>query len=159
MGLDSLALAFDTPFDSPEHRDLEQNGWIGGTAVTVRFYLGRLIRQNLFRVSTDEVTSLFVQYLGNRISREGAELLRYGQGWDIAELLLRSYFESETRCKSKCDQREIAAIEACLSNPNLSDTELAQMANTTTKQLARMSTLKLARKLPLYRTLSRKSIN
>ncbi|MFO0788753.1 MAG: hypothetical protein U0805_04795 [Pirellulales bacterium] len=155
--MDAFARAFDAPIDSREHRDLEENGWFAGTPVTLRFYFGRLIQENLFRATDDEVVRKFVGYIGKRVSPQGAELLRYGQGWDVAELLLRHYFECATLGKSTRNPREVSAIEAFLANQKLSDIELAQLANTTEKQLARMSTLALARSLPLNKSLSDKS--
>jgi hypothetical protein len=146
--MEALARAFDAPFDSAEHKDLEENGWIAGNTVTLRFYLGRLIRKNLFRVSDARVTRSFVRYIGDRTSRRGAELLRLGQGWDVAEFLLRHYFELQTRGKSSRNPREVAAIESFLTNQKLTEAKLARLAKTTEKQLARMTTLTLARKLP-----------
>jgi hypothetical protein len=44
--MESLARKFDQPVDSPEHRALAEDGWLGGESVTVRYWLGRLLNRN-----------------------------------------------------------------------------------------------------------------
>jgi hypothetical protein len=47
--MESLARVFDKSIDSPEHRELAENGWMGGEFVTVRYWPERLVNRNLFR--------------------------------------------------------------------------------------------------------------
>lgn len=61
--MENLARAFDQPIDSQEHHDLATTAWLGGDLVTVRYWLGRLLRRNLFRESDDVVKHSLQKYL------------------------------------------------------------------------------------------------
>lgn len=143
--MDSLAEAFDSPLDSPDHRMLAEDAWLGGPLVSVRYYLGRLIGRNLFRESDDEVLSEVRNYFAREFSKDGAAILQDARGWKIAEFVMRSRFEATTLGKPRRNRQEVQAVSAFLANPKLSTIELATSAETTIKQLARMSTLQYAR--------------
>lgn len=147
MGMENLANYFDLPFDSPEHSFLAEEAWIGGELVSVRFYLGRLIRRNLFRLSDTDVEEHLVQYISSVTSTAGGELMRGNQGWMIASQIVRYRFETQAKGSSALKAKNIAAIEAFLTNPKVTMAQLAVELKTTEKQLARISNLKLARKL------------
>ena len=146
MGMESLARSFDCPVDSREYTDLAESIWLGGSSLTVRFYLGRLLGRNLFRETNAEVEQRLVEYMSSLTSAAGGELVRGGQGWGIASEILRYRFEMQTKGTSALKRRSIAAIETFLSNPSLTLAELANELRTTEKQLARISGLTVARK-------------
>src|SRR5262245_41322117 len=106
----SLARDFDLPIDSLEHSALAESAWMGGSLVSVRFYLGRLLNQNLFRQTDAEVEQKLVEYVSGFASTAGAELMRGTQGWEIAAELVRYRFEMQTKQESALNARQIAAI-------------------------------------------------
>jgi hypothetical protein len=149
--MESLARAFDQPLDSPEHRDLAENGWIGGGSVTIRYWLGRLLHRNLFRESDDAVKALLEQYFINRGQYKGASLVADFQAWSSAAQLLRHHLELTTGVPSTSNPRLLAALDAVMTNPNLSELQLAKIAKTTEKQVARMTHVFVLRKIWKHR--------
>ncbi len=70
--LEGLAQAFDEAPESDRHRLLQETAWMGGEVVSVRYYLGRLIERNLFRVSDEAVFTELHRYLSDVTSEKGA---------------------------------------------------------------------------------------
>jgi hypothetical protein len=116
---------------------------MGGQVVSLRYYLGRLIHRNLFRVSDEAVSSELQRYLSKATSKQGAAVIRSAgvRGWAAAELLLRDTFERRFLGESSCNAKHVAAIRSLLSNPALSLDEIASEARTTVKQLNRLPIL------------------
>lgn len=142
--LEALAQSFDEAPESERHRLLQQTAWMGGQVVSLRYYLGRLINRNLFRVSDEVVSNELHKYLSELTSRKGAVVIDNAgvRGWCAAELLLRDVFERRFFGKSTCNAKQVAAIRSLLSNPALSLDEIASEAGTTLKQLNRLLILK-----------------
>jgi hypothetical protein len=149
--MESLARAFDQPLDSPEHRELAENGWIGGENVTVRYWLGRLLRRNLFRESNDAVEALLQQYFIDRGQKHGAGLVSDHQSWSPLAILLRHHVELSAGLRSTKNPRLLAALDAVMTNPDLNDSQLAKHAKTTEKQIARMTDVFILRKIWKHR--------
>ncbi len=145
--MESLARAFDMPIDSPEHRDLAENGWVGGDFVTVRYWLGRFLNRNLFHENDDSVAIALQQYLVNRGCDTGASLVFDFQAWGPVAVLLRHDVETACRHPPRSNSRLVAAIGAVFANPELTTAELADLANTTEKQVKRMTDVTLLQKL------------
>jgi hypothetical protein len=143
LRLEALAESFDEAPESARHRMLQETAWMGGQVVTVRYYLGRLIEQNLFRVSDEAVTAELHKYLSEVTSKKGAVVISNAEfrGWCAAELLLRDLFERRFLGKSSCNVKRVAAIRCFLSDPTLSLDEIAVKAHTTVKQLKRFPIL------------------
>jgi uncharacterized protein (TIGR02246 family) len=145
--LATLARAFDMPVDSPEHRELAENGWVGGDFISVRYWLGRLLNRNLFRETDDSVTISLQDYLVDRGCHAGASLVSDRQAWGPVAILLRHDLEAACGYPSTGNSRFVAALDAVLANPELTNAELARLANTTEKQVKRMTDVSLVRKL------------
>ncbi len=120
---------------------------MGGSSVSVRFYLGRLVGRNLFRESDAEVEVRLADYVSQLTSATGANLSHSLQGWDVAGDILRYRFEIKTKGKSCLKRLHIASIETFLTDPSLTFAELAQKVGTTEKQLNRNASLTVARKI------------
>ena len=149
--MDILAERFDLPESSPEHRDLAESCWMGGELVSLRYYLGRVLRRNLFRESDTQLEKHLVAWLKKRTSVSHANLLRDPQYWQIPDAILRFEFERDTG-RSPCGKpREIAALLAVLKKPSITMPELANVVGTTEKQLKRMTTLGLLLAAPVKR--------
>lgn len=144
--MESLARAFDEPIDSIEHQNLAENVWVGGGSVTVRYWLGRLLNCNLFRETDDTVASRLHHYLVTRGCHVAASLVADRQCWGPITILLRSDFESASGVALTGNVRCIGALRALVANPELTNAELADRANTTEKQVARMTDVTLIRK-------------
>jgi len=127
---------------------------MGGPLVEVRYYLGRLVRRNIFRASDVEVFAAMVSFVAGLTSEHGASLLgAYGlQGWMVARVLLRYEYEMRVHGKSTRKKRPVAMVRAFLTNPSLTVSELAKAARTTEKQVKRNTDLKvLLHRLALLR--------
>jgi hypothetical protein len=157
--MEILAEYFDAPPSSREHMILRDECWLGGDLIEVRFYLGRLLKQNLFRESNDDVGRTLIAYLKTTTSAEGAALVADEglHAWQVVVPVLKYRFESEVEGARKPPPREAAAIEAFLKNPAIGSQDLARAARTTEKQLNRMTDLNLARALP-HRTSNRREV-
>jgi len=145
--MDNLANAFDLPVDSDEHRLLAETAWMGGNWVTVRYWLGRLSCRNLFRESNDTVRQSLQHFISGIGSVEGASLLSDPQAWSIATIILRHQLETLEGLKPTQNPRLVAALYALASDPALTISQLATIARTTEKQVARMSDVTYLRRL------------
>jgi hypothetical protein len=147
--MDALATAFDAEPNSEEHRRLLESVPLGGAFVEVQYYLGRLLRRNLFRQSYEEVHRRLVSYMRTITSREGARFLADEGDWSLSAPLLRFRFERDILGSTQRLPREVMAVEEFLTNPSITLTELARKVGTTEKQLCRMTQLNYARALPI----------
>jgi hypothetical protein len=145
--MESLACAFDQPLDSDAHRDLAENGWIGGDSITVRYWLGRLLHRSLFRESEEAVSHALQQYFADRGYLAGAIIVRDRQAWSPAAVVLQYHAAASYGCTPPKNPRLASALEGLMIDPAIADSELAARAKTTAKQIARMSHVYLLRKL------------
>ena len=145
--MENLARMFDAPVDSQEHAILKESAWLGGSPVTVRFYLGRLLGSNLFRANNAEVEERLVHYVASFTSRDGANLLRGPSGWNVAAEILRARFRMQIERSSRSNSRQIMALERYLAKPTVTLGQLAKDIGTTEKQLNRNANLSVLRKL------------
>jgi hypothetical protein len=144
--VDIFAEYFDLPVDSKEHRILRDDCWIGGEYVSIRYFLGRLIRQNLFRESDDIVGTALARYLKRNGWTHGALMVGDPQVWSPAVKLLKHQLELKEGVKPTQNARLIAAIAAVMNDASISDANLAAYAKTTVRQIARMSDIRVLRK-------------
>jgi hypothetical protein len=145
--MESLARAFDQPLDSEEHRDLAENGWIGGADVIVRYWLGRHLSRNLFRESNDSVNAALREYFVEHGCEKGSCLVSDYQAWPAVAILLQNQGELNAGCQPTKTPRLVAAIQAVMADPELTNSELAAITNTTEKQVARMTDVFVLQKL------------
>jgi len=153
--MENLARAFGLPVDSPEHRDLAENGWIGGSGVTVRYWLGRVLRRNLFRESEEALSTALQQFFVDRGFVASAIIFRDSQAWPAAATLLQQYAAESGGCNSPKNPLLVAALEAVIRDPESSDAQLAAVAGTTPKQLARMTQVSSLRRIWRLRNAAR----
>ncbi len=145
--MESLARAFDQPIDSPEHQALATSVWLASDLVTVRYWLGRLIECNLFRESDEAVAEAMRSHLIASGCEKGACLVADAQSWPPLALLFRHELETRTGLAPTANRRLIAAIQAVMTDLDRTNAELAAIANTTVKQIARMPEVFVLRKL------------
>jgi len=145
--MENCAQAFDQPLDSPKHQDLRTTAWMGGELVSVRYWLGRLVRHNLFRVSDDAVKDTLQKYFAANGCEKGSRLVFNYQSWRPLATLLQHQVEFSEGCQLTKNPRLVAALQAVMANPEITDMQLAAIANTTEKQIARMSDVFVLRKL------------
>jgi hypothetical protein len=120
---------------------------MGGDFVTVRYWLGRLLRRNFFRESDDVVKQALQEYLVKIGCKKGSPLISDHLAWSPVSTLLQHHVESEERASPAKNARLVAAIRAVLTDPELTDSQVAAIAKTTEKQIARMSDVSLLRRL------------
>jgi hypothetical protein len=145
--MDLLVNAFDQPIDSQEHRDLAATAWMGGELISVRYWLGRLLRRNFFRESNEAVKDALRDYFVRIGCEKGASLVADLQSWSPIAILLQHEVEAVKGCGPTKNARLVAALKAVMANPDLTDSQLAILAATTEKQIARMSQVFVLRKL------------
>lgn len=137
--MENLAQAFDQPIESREHQVLASSAWLGGELVTVRYWLGRLLGHNFFREPDDMVKEALRNYLVERGCERGSRLATDCQSWRPLAILLQDQVERREGCTPTQNRRLVAAIAAVLAEPGSTNSELALVAKTTEKQIARMS--------------------
>lgn len=145
--MENCARAFDQPIDSPEHQDLRATAWMGGDLVSVRYWLGRLLRHNFFRESNDAVRDALEEYFAAQGCEKGSRLVFDFQSWRAFAILLQHQVERSEGCQPTKNSRLVAAIHAVLVDPELTDLQLAGIADTTEKQIARMTDVFVLREL------------
>ena len=143
--METLAAYFDTPLDSKEHAILSDEAWMGGPMVAIPYYLGRILGRNLFREEQSEVERCFREWLTQRTSARGAAIAAQDLFGPIPSAILRYEFETSIGRTPAGKPREIAAVLAYLTDPDVSRSELTEIVHTTEKQLERMSLLRYAR--------------
>lgn len=145
--MENCAQAFDQPVDSSEHQDLRATAWLGGALVSIRYWLGRLLRHNFFRETDDAVTEALKRYFAANGYEKGSRLVSDIQSWGPLTTLLQHQVECNEGCQLTKNPRQVAALDAVLKDPGLTNMQLAAIANTTEKQIARMSDVFVLRKL------------
>lgn len=145
--MENLAHAFDQPIESREHQDLATTAWMGGELVSVRYWLGRLLRRNLFRESDDAVRESLRKHFVEIGCEKGSLLVADLQAWSPVATLLQHEVEVSDGCGPAKIPRLVAALQAVMANPELTNLELAAIAKTTEKQIARMTDVSVLRKL------------
>ncbi len=156
--VDKLAQLFDMPLGSPEHRDLESTAFMGGPLISVRYWLGRLLNCNLFRASDAEVSAVLVQYFSDIGCERGAELGSDQDAWGSIANFLHYQWQTSSGMSSTKTSKWGSAFYAVLSDPDLTVAEIAQYAETTEKQVARMSDVKWLKQLWKFRNTKRDQI-
>lgn len=145
--METLAHAFDQPIESQEHQHLAATAWMGGDLVAVRYWLGRLLRRNFFRESNEVVKQALQDYLVKIGCKKGSRLISDYQAWSPVATLLQHQVETEDRSPLTKNARLVAVIQAVLTNPELTDSQLAAIVKTTEKQIARMTDVSVLRRL------------
>jgi hypothetical protein len=150
--LDHLAKTFDA---GPKTGDAELKfaSQMVGALIGVRFYLGRLISQNLFRASDAEVTRALAKFISQNLSKREGEVLGSGglQGWTAVVGYFKREYEIRSLGASEESRVRTAVVESLLRDLSLSNTELARKAATTEKQVDRIVEVVLLRKLARIR--------
>lgn len=120
---------------------------MGGDLISVRYWLGRLLRHNYFRESNGAVRDALRKYLSDNGCEKGSRLVSDLQSWSpIADVLRHDVEVIEGRTPTK-NLRLVAALKALLANPDLTNAELATIAETTEKQIAKMTDVFVLRKV------------
>jgi hypothetical protein len=145
--METLAHKFDQPIESREHQDLASTAWMGGELVSVRYWLGRLLRHNFFRESDDAVKHALRNYFAANGCEKGSRLASDYQSWRPLATLLQHEVELSEGCQLTKNSRLVLALQAIMANPELTDAQLAAIAKTTEKQIARMTDVFILRKL------------
>ncbi len=145
--MENLAHAFDKPIGSREHQDLAGTAWMGGEAVSVRYWLGRLLCRNFFRESDDDVKEALQKYLIAHGCDKGSTLAYNYESWSSLAIALQHQFELREGSNPNKNRRLPAAIWGVLVDPDATDAQLAAHSKTTEKQIARMTDVLVLRKL------------
>ena len=137
--METCAFAFDQPLDSVEHQQLATTAWMGGPDVAVRYWLGRLARRNFFREPHLVVQASLEGYLIVNGFMKGAQLVADHGTWSTFAAFLHHRVEFEAGSAPSLTLRQMAIIEGVLRDPDASDAQLAALARTTEKQVAKFS--------------------
>jgi hypothetical protein len=143
--MESCAHAFDQPIDSKEHQSLATTAWMGGPLVEMRYWLGRLLNRNLFRESVERVQDALSHALSELAPPAGASVFANARAWSATLTILRDLVEQRDGVRPTAKPKYLAVLRALLANPDLTTFELAKLARTTEKQIARMSDVTVLR--------------
>ncbi|MEN6451795.1 MAG: hypothetical protein ABFC96_14995 [Thermoguttaceae bacterium] len=145
--IDSLAKSFDLPMDSPEHRALRENAWLGGDYVECRYYLGALIGKNEFRTSEDEFLDDLSEFIARKTSPAARMFCCTINHCTHVIDFLRREFERQTGYPAKVKEtKDDRAVELLLRHPDWSDEQIAAELAATQKTMARWVRFKYARR-------------
>jgi hypothetical protein len=109
--------------------------------------LGRLLKHNFFRESDDAVKQALRTYFATAGCEKGSRLVSDYQSWRPVAILLQHQVELSEGCQLTKNSRLVVALQAIMANPELNDAQLAAMAKTTEKKIARMTDVFILRKL------------
>jgi hypothetical protein len=149
--MEHIAQAFDQPLESHEHQSLASTAWMGGELVFTRYWLGRLLHRNFFRESDESVKEALQRYLVELGCKKGAPLAAYYQSWAPVTILIRHQVELIGGQFLTANPRLVAALEAVMADPDLNNSQVAAIAETTEKQIAQMTDVQVLRKLWMHR--------
>ena len=144
-----LAAKFDALPGREGHEAFQDECYLLGQVVGIRYYLGRLVGRNLFRETDQEVTRALVEYLAPETSERGAALVGGGgsQGWLAVEDLLRHTLEMEWFGRSEVESEKAEWVREFLSEPEVSLAGVARKVGRSEGELGEMMELKILRKL------------
>lgn len=120
---------------------------MGGSSVSLRYWLGRLLRRNFFRESDAIVRESLESYLIDNGFAKGSRLVADYQTWHALAAFLQHRVEIENANPPSLNPRQAAIIEEVLRDPDISDAQLANIASTTEKQVSRVSDARVLRKV------------
>jgi hypothetical protein len=103
--------------------------------------------RNLFRESDAAVKAALQQYLMEHGCEKGSLLVSDYQAWEAVATLLQDQAELDAGSQPTKNPRLVAAIQAVMANPELTNSELATIAKTTEGEVARMTDVFLIQKL------------
>jgi hypothetical protein len=133
------------PKDSPQHRQLRGESWLGGASHACRYYLSIIVGRDLFAASDQEFLTAVQEYV---ISRTCADAIQFcctlghlqfvmpflKREWEIAEGLSGRRFVKE-------DQALILLVE----HPDWTNEQIRQAVKTTGKEMSRWGRFRAAR--------------
>lgn len=137
--MNQLAEMFDSPLDSPEHIQLRSEGWLGGPSVEGRYLLGRLLQRNFFKESDADFLSAMHDHLAKAAGPIGAKILM--DDLDIGVIILKHQCRRFADIPPPSKPKVLDAYWAIVTNPTLSDVQIAEQIGTTVKTVGQMSYL------------------
>jgi hypothetical protein len=145
--MNSLAEAFESPKDSPEHRRLREDSWLVGPEMECRYYLGMLSGRNEFRRSRDEFLDDLADFVASRTSAQAVMFCCTEHHCQFVVGFLRRLFERQEGCMpGRKETREQRAMEVLLKHPNWSDEQIVAEVGATVKSVKRWPVFRYARR-------------
>lgn len=148
--------AFDEPPDSPSHTRLRDTAWMGGELTEGRYFLSWATGVNEFRRSHEEFDADYREFV-IKTWPESQVFLKSNSWRKFFLVLLRHrYWETEVgkNFPFRSESKHEKALRTLLTNPSLTQPELAKALKTTEKQLLRMPDIQEA-----FRDLIRNTAN
>jgi hypothetical protein len=145
--MDNLAEAFDRPVDSPEHRILQDEVWLGGLYVECRYYLGMLTGRNEFRATINEFLDHLTDYVTAK-SSDGAAIFccSINHCHYVVDFLRRLYETQTGRPPRKKETKEHKALELLLKHTDWTNEQIVSKLGATFESLKSWITFRDARR-------------
>ncbi|PQO37056.1 hypothetical protein C5Y96_07815 [Blastopirellula marina] len=145
------AVRFDAPVDSPEHAELRDTAWMGGSLSEGMYLLGMLAGKNLFRQTSEQVVEDYVselrEYTKQHVSEQAAAIFCNSRiDWALIPYLRLAYHRNPDWPPMNVErkQREERAMEYLLFHLDATVDDLADHLGTTVKQVQRLTLVKEA---------------
>jgi hypothetical protein len=145
--MDHLAEAFDEPPDSSEHRSLREGCGLAGPDIQCRYYLGRLLGRNEFRLSEEAFLDDLAKFVASQTSAKAVMFCCTGHHCQFVVDFLRRLFERQEGASPQGKEtKEQLALESLLKHPDWSDEQIVAEVDATLKAVKRWTTFRYARR-------------
>jgi hypothetical protein len=134
------------PKDSPQHRQLRDELWLGGEEHACRYYLSILMGRDFFAVSNDEFLKTVLEYV---VAKTCPEAIHFcctrGHFQFVMPFLKREWETAEGIAGQRHVGKEERAMILLIEHPKWTDEQFRRALKTTEKQMKRWSRFNSAR--------------
>jgi hypothetical protein len=138
----------DEDFDTRQHQDYREDGWLGGSHTEVPYYLSCLTRKNYCQTSFETWRPAALQFI-TESTPESAWISRSTYFEKFAVLILKHLYRNSRlhiRFPIRKEHREEWVTRHAIANPTLKIADLAVLLRTTVKQIERNASAMDARR-------------
>jgi hypothetical protein len=134
------------PKDSPEHKRLRDELWLGGPDHACRYYMSILLGRDFFVLSHNELLKAVQEYVVAKSSAQAIEFCYSVRHFDVVKPFLRRECEiAEGVAGQRCIGKEEQGTIMLVQHPDWTDEQIRRAVNTTAKQMQRWTIFKAAR--------------
>lgn len=142
-----LSKYLSTPVDSPEHRQLRAELWLGGPSHACRYYLSVLTRRDFFDANDDEFLAGVREYVVAHSCPDASQfcVTQYHLQF-VLPFLKQQYYElAEDEDDAGNLSNEEYALSLLVQHPDWTDNQIVDAVGTTEKQMKHWPTFVAAR--------------
>ncbi len=134
------------PVDSPEHRQLRAELWLGGPSHACRYYLSLLTGRDFFDTTDDEFLDGVREYVVSHACSDASQfcVTQYHLQF-VLPFLKQQFYKLVKSVPVVKPSKEEHALILLVQHPDWIDNQILEAVGTTGKQLERWSTFSAAR--------------